>query len=311
MFSFFNNKNQAQAVPEWAAFFSEKEYQLFLGALTRYFTSKGLTFEIADGVLTTDEEKFGFQKLGLGNVSQVCKQNELSDYFEIVHDHFESLIRNKIFEEEFHEKSSDFDYAKRFLASRIYGIDYVRQFNSDICVTQEIAPGLYVMLVFDLPDSVMNVQPKLLESWGIPLEDLIEIGAKNVREKYEFEILDFQMDDFEIKFIQGDHFFVPNILFDLENHPELIGKYGSLIGVPHRHAALIYPIENIEVIKAVNDLIPVVYGMNYEGPGSVSNRLYLLQNGELIDLPYEMTDEKLSFSPPAPFVQLLNLLAEE
>ena len=48
-----------------------------------------------------------------------------------------------------------------------------------------------------------------------------------------------------------------------------IGTEGALIGVPHRHTVIINPIESLEVAKAINILIPIINGMNIEGPVSI------------------------------------------
>ncbi len=34
----------------------------------------------------------------------------------------------------------------------------------------------------------------------------------------------------------------------MKKYPALNGEYGSLIGIPHRHAAMIYPIETMETL---------------------------------------------------------------
>src|SRR5690606_37707118 len=100
----------------------------------------------------------------------------------------------------------------------------------------------------------------------------------------------------------------PNIVFDIENRKELIGSKGSLVGLPHRHSAIIYPIENLEVVKAINGLIPTIYGMNQEGPGSLSNNLFWYKDKTFTQLPYKIDEGKLQFFPPNNFVELLNEL---
>ena len=61
----------------------------------------------------------------------------------------------------------------------------------------------------------------------------------------------------------------PNVSFSTLNdeNKHLVGTHGALVGLPHRHIALIYPIENISVMGAINTLIPVIYGMFGERPG--------------------------------------------
>ena len=78
--------------------------------------------------------------------------------------------------------------------------------------------------------------------------------------------------------------------------------------MPHRHAMMIYPIENIQVTEAIRALIPAVFGMYHEGPGSLSPKLFWLYKGELIDLEYSLSDAGFDFKPPEKFIEILNQL---
>ncbi len=95
----------------------------------------------------------------------------------------------------------------------------------------------------------------------------------------------------------------------MQDHPQLIGTYGSLVGVPHRHAVLIYPIENIEVVKVITNLIPIITGMYSEGPGSLSPDLFWHRDGILEQLPYQLEDNTIQFTPTERFLEMLNSLA--
>jgi len=86
---------------------------------------------------------------------------------------------------------------------------------------------------------------------------------------------------------------------------------GSLIGVPHRHAVIIYPIESLQVVQAINRLIPTIHGMHNEGPGSISNKLLWYQDDEFRDLPYGVEGNKLRFMPPEFFVEMLNSMGDQ
>ena len=102
--------------------------------------------------------------------------------------------------------------------------------------------------------------------------------------------------------------FTTNILFDLNIKKEFIGPYGSLIGIPHRHVVIIYPIKTLEVVEAINRLIPIIFGMEREGPGSISNLLYWFKDNEYTTLPYKISEDKMDFYPPQTFVDVLNQL---
>jgi hypothetical protein len=261
-------------------------------------------------VLLLNDNDFGLNHLGLSNVAQVCKQDEIKNYGEIVTNHFEALIRSRLFDAEFEKMVDDYDKIKDYLGVRLYQKKYADHIGEENTIGRNFAEDLYAMLVFDLPDSIVNVKPNQSEKWGKSFVDLYNQGIQNIKARYDFHISQQKLGNFSIWFVQGDHFFTPNIVFDLENHPALTGSYGSIICMPHRHAVLIYPIENIEVLAAVNGLIPVAHGMYMEGPGSVSDHIFWLKDGEFENLSYKLENDKLDLFPPANFVEMLNQISQ-
>lgn len=311
MFSIFKKKNSTNDIPEWASFFSKSEYLKFDKEINGYFEKLKIEFTVNDGIANVDENEFGFQNLGLTNVAQICKQENPKLYKEIITEHFDSMIRALKFKQEFNKIADNFEEIKKYIGIRLYDNDYVTHIGKELTLGRNFAGNIYAMLVFDFPDVLTNIQPEQIKPWNRTVDELIEIGNKNIREKYPINISKEQFGDFSIMFGNADHFFTPNIVFDIKNKPELIGTYGSIIGLPHRHSALIYPIDNLEVIKAINGIIHAVYRMNQEGPGSLSNNIFWYFNNEFTQLPYKIENNKLQFMPPEKFVEVLNKLSEK
>ena len=101
MKSFFKKKTNETNVPEWASFFDNNEYSLFIEEVENYFKNLNIQYELADGELFAEENEFGFSNLGLVNLAQVCKQDKPKYYKEIISEHFSSLIRAIQFDKEF------------------------------------------------------------------------------------------------------------------------------------------------------------------------------------------------------------------
>jgi hypothetical protein len=311
MFSFFKKKSDDGNVPGWASFLNGNEYSAFIKEIDKYFKMLNIEYEIGDGQILVNENEFGFSNLGLVNVAQVCKQAQSKYYKEIITEHFDSLIRANEFDKEFQKIADDFEEVKKYIGVRLYDNDYIAHVGEENTIGKDLAGDIYSMIVFDFPDSVISIKPEQTISWNKSIDELFEIGITNIKAKYPLTITKEEFGEFDIWFVQGQHFFTPNIVFDIENRKELIGSKGSLIGLPHRHSAIIYPIENLEVIKAINGLIPTIYGMNQEGPGSLSNNLFWYKDKVFTQLPYKIEDNKLQFFPPDNFVELLNGLKEK
>lgn len=308
MSSLFKKNNEKAEVPKWASFFNENEYHEFLKALEDYFYAKNVTYSIGDGQINAGPNDFGFTVLGLTNVAQVCKLDQLKNYKEKVSDHFEALIRTNQFDKEFKKIIDDFEQVKEYIAVRLYPDDYVPETAKAVSIRKHFAGDIIALLVFDLPDSVMSITSEVADKWNKTPEELFETGIQNIKNKYPLNISKQKVGELEIWFVQGNHFFTPNIVFDLNNQPKLLGTYGSLIGIPHRHAVIIYPIEDIQVVNVLNALIPTVYGMNQEGPGSISSNIFWYKGGEFENLPYKIEEGQIQFYPPESFVNLLESL---
>ncbi len=307
MRSFFRKNKENTNIPEWATFFNDKEYVSFIKEIGNYFDKLSIEYEILDGIIQVQDNFFGFNNLGLVNVAQICKQSSIPEYREVISSHFDALKSNE-FKIGFEKIITDFEKVKSYLGVRLYHKDYFSEIGIENTLGYYLTDTIYATLVFDLPDNISSIKPEQVENWSKSLDELIFLGKQNIKEKYPLEITRETLGDFKIWFVQGEHFFVPNILLDLENNGNLLSEKGVLIAAPHRHAVLIYPIKTLEVVKAINSIIPIVYGMNQEGPGSLTNHLYYYKNNTLINLPYEIVENKVSFTPPEEFLEVLNSL---
>ena len=307
MFSFFKKaKNQ---LPEWASFFKEKEYNAFIKVVGSYFSRKGIGYKIEDGVVILEDDSLGFNNLGLMNIAQICNQQYISKYEAIVSDHFDLLANSHEFDIEFDKIVHDYDSIEPYIALRLQHIEYAMQVGLENTIGWDFAGDIYAMLVFDQPQSVTSIKPEQAEKWGKSFNELFETGIRNIRNNYEFDVSEEEYAGLKIWFVTAEHFFTANIVFDLKNRPELIGTHGAIIGIPHRHAVFIYPINDTKVLQSINVLIPTVHGMCEEGPGSISDNLFWYNDGDFTVLPYTIDDKQTMFSPPQVFVDMLQSLA--
>lgn len=308
MLSFWKKKSGEFQVPEWASEMNQKEFSAFEKEIEIYFSRQAIPIKWGDGVISIPEEIMGVDQLGLINLVQICKQAGVKFYREIVKDHFESMIRAHAFETELEAVVKDFESIKKYIGVLLYDVEYVAVIGKESTLGRDIGDNIYAMLVFDLPHSVKNIKPEQILSWNKTEEELFALGMENIKKNYPLALTEEDLGGVKSWVVQSDHFYAANVIFSLNEWTHLIGKEGTLIGLPHRHAALIYPINNLDVIKAINMLIPLIHYMNQKGPGSLSNNLYWVKDDVFISLPYKLTDEKLEFIPPDEFVNVLNSL---
>lgn len=308
MFSFFKRSRPSQPAPEWTPFSSMDDYQQFIKHVGAYFSRKGLQYTIdRDAVLVTDTSwKHG--QMGLANLAQMCNQSRRSDWKSIIHEHFDSMQRSGDFDDAFYKRAHDYSYAAPYIGVRIYPTDYVSQIGEEVVILRPVAEDLTAMLVFDFEHGISNIKPETTIQWNKTNEALFEIGLANIRQKYAAETATEKVDDTGIWVMQGSHFFVANSVLDLHLQSIPSGAYGFLIGIPHRHAVLASPINDLGVITRLPQFAYIVQGMYGEGPGSISESLYWYRDGELILLPYSIEEENFTFTPPQEFLDVMNEL---
>ncbi|SEO50488.1 hypothetical protein SAMN05192574_108327 [Mucilaginibacter gossypiicola] len=310
MFSFFKRQKDTIVVPKWASFFSEAEYRDFIKAIDKFFYKKNISYEIGDDAsIKVGPNDFGLNILGLTNVSQLCRQDERRNYYELISGHFDAMIRANQFDKDFNKIIDDYETIEKYLATRIYPLDYLEYGGEENKIYSMIAGEIAQVLVFDLPDAIKTITPERAAKWNKTYDELFEKGIENVRKKYPCSISREKIGEFEVLLAQGDHFFAPNIIFDLDKQ-HLVGNWGAIIGVPHRHAAIIYPIETLAVVNAVTSIVPIVDNMSKQGPGTVNNNLIWYKDGVFEQLRYKIEGNNIEIYPSEKFLEVLNNMAE-
>lgn len=295
---------QAAAAPDWAGFFTAAEYAEFLGLIGAYFRARGTAFRIEEGVVSVQDD--GSLQFGLANLAQMCHQQPRGDWARIIAGHFGSLAQARREEQEIEDLVGDFARVAPLLAVRLFPRAHLDAVGPDKLVFREDLQDTITTLVFDLPATVRSVLPEQTEPWGKTAGELLAIGLENVRRTCLPGIREVELaPDLSIRLISGVSFMTASHALLLDHHPGCVGRFGALVGVPHRHAVLCYPMADRRVVKAVARLLPAVSGMEQEGPGSISRALYWYRQGRFLSLPYAETPEGYRFMVPPEFVKVL------
>ena len=306
MLPFFRRNKSLQAAPEWTNFTSFSEYDVFITLVKKYFNQKRVVFTVKEDMIVVDDPNWSYKQLGLSNLAQVCKQSRRSRWKSIITEHFEGMLRSAAFEKTFYTKAHDYAYAAPYIGIRVYPKDYISHIGEGTTIKRELAEDLIALLVFDFPHSVNNIKPETTIQWNKTNEELYEAGFGNSRMKYASKVSAEDINGIKIWFIQGDHFFVANAVLDLQLMPVPGGKYGALVGVPNRHVVMVYPIDNLEVVRVLQPFGAVLEGLFRDGPGSISKSLYWYRDGQLTNLPYALNGDSFEFTPPEDFLDLMN-----
>jgi hypothetical protein len=307
VFGFFR-RSRRDEVPEWAQFFSGSEFEAFVTRLQKFWASRGLKATIEGAKVQVEGSDDWPGEMGLTNVAQKCHMAPREAWDEVIQGHFDSLLQSQREHEDLQEQMKDFERVREMIAVRIATYDL----DPSIIVSREDLPGTLSYLCIDLPSSVVSLPPKKAAEWGVPVDELFAIGLENVRRTCVPELTRGEFEPgVPYLALTGSSFFVATHALMLRRWQGFEGKHGALLAIPHRHAVICHPINDIQSVKAVHNLGIVAHKMEREGPGSITANLYWWHDGRYTPLPSEMRGEKFVFKPPDEFVELMNVLAKE
>jgi len=303
----------APPAPDWATFLSPRQFRTFRGLVEHRFAVRSHQCVWGDGVLTLDpRQNDGLSHVGLANLAQLCAHAPETEWSNLIEEHFRILSRSQSEQRRLDQIIRDFDKVSEILSVRIWPEDCLGSRDERRMIWRKDLPGTVTALVYDLPSSVRNVRPEEAKVWRKSENELFDLALENVRETCIPDLTDQELGDgMQATLFADESFFVASHALLLDDRPEVLGRFGALVAVPHRHVMLTFAIDDPKVIQAIPRIIPIVVALEKQGPGSISPRLYWYQNGEYYDLPFRLENRNLHFYPPEEFVEVLNLLSDD
>lgn len=301
-------------VPDWASFFPEEDFRIFMAALRQDLAARNLPHEVdatvgSVQVSLADQEA---QAFGLHNLAQVCHQSSRGEWPDLIERHLDVALSVFTGGMDFVERlGRDFSRARPLLKLRLYPEDYPE--TGIPMVYRPLVEGLVVVLVYDLPQSIATVPLDHLRAWRRTEDELFELALQNVRAagKLEHSTVPLPQGG-QLELLTGmDNYFAATHLLCLEDHVSQPPAAGLLVGAPNRHGLVIHRITDLSVMGALQALLGAIPGMFAEGPGSISPNLYWWREGTLTLLPSLIEDGQINFTPPSEFIDMLNELSAD
>lgn len=292
----------------WEKYLTPSQWAAFRQHLTAYFEAKHMPVEFV-----TEAEaslKVGEHKMGLLNVVQKCALAAPKEWKNVIREHFDNLLAATDEFEKVSEQANAYAQATGLLAVRIWPRDYADSLGYDKLIYRTDLEDTVSVLVFDLPTSIRNVTPGDVAGWQKPVDELFRVALSNTLENNPPELQAQALpDDLKVWVFLGDNFYVASQALLLEHFPQCLGTYGAIVGIPRRQTLIAYPINSLEVLKALNYLPLIISAMDKEGPGSITPNVYWYTRGRFVNLPYELSETTYSLTPPEEFVEMLNSMA--
>jgi hypothetical protein len=290
------------------------QFDLFERSLKAYFNSRGQSIEICGAELVVSASA-GEKPMtyGLSNLAQNCCAAAPERWDAIIATHFQKILDSKSELDNLNQKLESFDDVKASICIRLYPPNFIAELGADAIMHRVDLEGTVTCLVFDLPSIMRTIRRDETAKWNLSQDQLFAHAIENLPSLCPAQPEKVSIaDGLSVYLIGGDSFLTSSYALRLGDFPQCIGTHGSLVAVPHRHAIICYPIEDMDVIQVTQQMLLIAEKMENEGPGSISPHVYYRRpNGTFLLLPHEQQDDKIIFSPPDEFVELLNRLAEK
>jgi hypothetical protein len=291
--------------PSWASFFQANHWAHFLRLVEDELKKRNLQFEIDGpaGCVRIQNAGAGSAVLGLSNVAQMCHQISWDRWPGAIAHHFGLAMAPPDIE----DVARNFDKARPLLKLRLWARESVPDVE---LVAWDVADDLVAVLTLDLPEMLATVKRADAMKWPLSKAELWHLAQTNVRAEGLLAAPAVDVGDgASVHVLEGNRtFFAASHALFLEAYVGPAPR-GAVVAVPRRHTMVFHAIRDLSVVPALNSMMRVIPQMCHEGPGSITSSIYWWQsNAPLTLLPIEYGDGGVTFTPPAPFVDLLNAL---
>ncbi|MFH1878446.1 MAG: hypothetical protein ABH883_06540 [Candidatus Omnitrophota bacterium] len=288
------------SVPDWAGFFNEWQYGVFITMVRGYFESNGRKIKIEDGMIIDTADK-NYGSYGLRNLARICSGTPQESWPGIIEGHFRGIkeVREKFTRHDAREMK--YEEYKDFLFVRLCSPEALDKLGKENLVFREEMEGVISVVVINTPDYIINLDPALLNKWNKAEQDIYYVALNNIRKNDTLTLTYEKIDDIGIFFSHGNSHFIASHALLVRDYPDLVGKYGALVAVPTRHNVFFYPVNDSDVRPAAAIIAAFTEALYSEGTGAVTPGVYWYYGGKFSRVPQSVYGDGAGSTIPGNF----------
>ncbi len=276
-------------VPAWAQkLFTLDELRLFYRAVEEAMWRRMNWFEVKDGFLVVHLPTGDIAQCGLLNVATRCAAATRAEYPVLVEAHFERCFATVAPAEKADDPLPSWEQIRPHLRMRLYADAFLGERKAH-CIGRQLTDGIYAASVIDYPHMAVSLSDEMLTALCGTVEDAIAASIANCRD-LKFTREDLPIDGAEAFVLMSDNHYVTSQIFHLERHLPAGHLSGALVGLPHRHNLMVYPLRPESVAMAIPAMHFVCRNVyrdftKKEQGLALSPHLYWWHEGELTMVP--------------------------
>jgi len=246
------------------------------------------------------------QELNLHNLIGKCVVvKDKSQWGKIIQEHFDNIFSS--IDEQKKIDPENYETIKKYLSIRIYPKETVTQRGGTASlVVKTDLEGTYTLLMLDLPGAFTPVQKEIFQLWEKDTSEVFKIAQQNInKQQVEKVTQKFEIDgaNIEMTFLGNEDYAASYALDLINNSPDLVGEWGSVVVLPNKGLVDICKISKdkpLDFVKFIQRTKPLIEKSYNEHPQQISDQYFWYYKEKFTRINV-LTDAKGSIDVISPF----------
>lgn len=255
------------------------------------------------------------QALNLHNLIDKCVAvKDKSKWNVVIQEHFANLFAS--IDEEKKIDPENYETIKKYLSLRIYPSQAVDQRGgAEQFIARKDLDGTYTLLMLDLPGAFSSVRRSVFAGWKKDTAEVFKIAQDNVNKQQVQKItqqFDIDAVKVEIHLLAHEDYAASYALDLLDNSPEFVGEWGSVVAIPNKGLVSICKISKdkpLDFVKFIQRTKPFNEKSFSEHAQPVSGEYFWYYKGKFTKITV-LTDANGNINVISPF-GLTELMTEK
>ena len=220
------------------------------------------------------------QAFNLDNLILKCAAiTDKSKWDDVIQQHFHSMFSTIDAQKEI--DVANYENIKKYLSVRIYPFVFINQRGgtSSFIVRSDLE-GTYTLLMLDLPNAFTPVQKQMFDSWKKDPAEVFKIAMSNIGSQQIEKVtktITYDKINIEISFLGNEDYAASYALDLLNNSPELVGEWGSVLAIPNKGLVNVCKISKqrpVDFVKFIQMTKPLIEKSYLEHQQPISDQFF-------------------------------------